>query len=86
MLIYVLRWWPSWISDPHKKQKLDVPWMVLYKVSVFRSSRIFNMAVGANNMLLLAEISKILFSEIETNELSEPSDGNSSHGPLVQVN
>jgi hypothetical protein len=22
MLIYVLRWWPSWISDRHKKQKL----------------------------------------------------------------
>ena len=22
MLIYVLRWRPSWISDPHKKQKL----------------------------------------------------------------
>jgi hypothetical protein len=22
MLIYVLRWWPSWISDPHRKQKL----------------------------------------------------------------
>ena len=22
MLIYVLWWWPSWISDPHKKQKL----------------------------------------------------------------
>jgi hypothetical protein len=21
MLIYVLRWWPSWISDRHKKQK-----------------------------------------------------------------
>jgi ubiquitin carboxyl-terminal hydrolase 7 len=22
MLIYVLWWWPSWISDRHKKQKL----------------------------------------------------------------
>ena len=22
MLIYVLRWWPSWIFDQHKKQKL----------------------------------------------------------------
>ena len=21
MLIYVLRWWPSWISDRHKKKK-----------------------------------------------------------------
>jgi hypothetical protein len=40
----------------------NVPWMVLYKVTVFRSSRIFNMAARANNMLLLAEISKIFFS------------------------
>jgi hypothetical protein len=22
MLIYVLRWWPSWISDRHKKYKI----------------------------------------------------------------
>jgi hypothetical protein len=29
----------------------NVPWMVLYKVSVFRSSQIFNIAVRANNML-----------------------------------
>jgi hypothetical protein len=43
--------------------------MVLYKVSVFRSSRMFNMAASAINMLWLAEISKI-FSE--TNELTEP--------------
>ena len=21
-VIYVLRWWPSWISDRHKKQKI----------------------------------------------------------------
>jgi uncharacterized protein YeeX (DUF496 family) len=42
--------------------------MVLYKVYVFRSSRIFNMAARANNMLWLAEISKIFFSE--TNELT----------------
>ena len=44
--------------------------MALYKRSVFRSSRIFNMAARANNMFWLAEISKILFSE--TNELTEP--------------
>ena len=43
--------------------------MFLYKVSVFRSSRIFNMAARANNMLWLAEILKIFFSE--TNELTE---------------
>jgi hypothetical protein len=30
MLIYVLRWQPSWISDPHKKQKLgkDIPMII----------------------------------------------------------
>jgi hypothetical protein len=33
------------------KLSRNVPWMVLYKVTVFRSSRIFNMAVRANNML-----------------------------------
>jgi hypothetical protein len=44
--------------------------IVLYKVSVFRSSRIFNMSARANNMLRLTEISKIIFSE--TNELTEP--------------
>jgi hypothetical protein len=36
----------------------------------FSFSRIFNMADRANNMLWLAEISKIFFSE--TNELTEP--------------
>jgi repressor of nif and glnA expression len=45
-------------------------WIVLYKVTVFRSSQIFNMAATANNMLWLAEISKIFFSE--TNELTVP--------------
>jgi hypothetical protein len=33
------------------KLYMNVHWMVLYKVSVFRSSRIFNMAARANNML-----------------------------------
>ena len=45
------------------KLSRNVPWMVLYKVTVYRSSRIFNMAAKANNMLWLAEISKIIFSE-----------------------
>jgi hypothetical protein len=30
------------------KLSRNVPWVVLYKVSVFRSSRIFNMAARAN--------------------------------------
>jgi hypothetical protein len=33
------------------KLYMNVHWMVLYKISVFRSSRIFNMAARANNML-----------------------------------
>jgi hypothetical protein len=33
------------------KLSRNVPWIVVYKVSVFRSSRIFNMAARANNML-----------------------------------
>ena len=33
------------------KLYMNVPWMVLYKVTVFRSSRIFNMAARVNNML-----------------------------------
>ena len=52
------------------KLYMDVLWMVLYKITVFRSSLIFNMAARANNVLWLAEISKLLFSE--TNELTEP--------------
>jgi hypothetical protein len=30
MLIYVLRWWPSWISDRHKKLKFveDLPMII----------------------------------------------------------
>jgi hypothetical protein len=55
------------------KLSRNIPWVVPYKVTVFRSSRIFNMAARANNMLWLAEISKIFFSE--TNELTE--------GPVV---
>jgi hypothetical protein len=44
--------------------------MVLYKMAVFRSSLIFNMAARANNVLWLADISKFLFSE--SYELTEP--------------
>jgi hypothetical protein len=80
-----ITWRPSSVNFSHFKQcsffsettgpigtKLsrNVPWMVLYKVSVFRSSWIFDMAARANNMLWLAEISKIFFSE--TNVLTEP--------------
>ena len=52
------------------KLYMDVLWIVLYKITVFCSSLIFNMATRAKNVLWLAEISKFLFSE--TNELTEP--------------
>jgi hypothetical protein len=51
------------------KLSRNVPWMVLYKVTVFRSSRIFNMAARTNNMLWLAEISKIFFSETKWTDI-----------------
>jgi hypothetical protein len=35
------------------KLSRNVPWMVLYKVTVFRSSRIFNMAARANNRMCI---------------------------------
>ena len=46
--------WANW-----NQTSRNVPCMVFYKVSVFRSNRIFNIAPRANNMLWLAEISKI---------------------------
>ena len=52
------------------KLYMDVLWMVLYKIAVFLSSLIFNMAARANNVLWFAEISKFLVSE--TNKLTEP--------------
>jgi hypothetical protein len=52
------------------KLYMDVLWMVLYKITVFRSSLKINMATRANNVLRLAEISKFLPSG--TNELIEP--------------
>jgi hypothetical protein len=39
LYIYVLRWWPSWISDRHKKQQLgkghsnDHSWVVWFQLS-----------------------------------------------------
>jgi hypothetical protein len=59
MLIYVLRWWPSWISDPHKKQKLgkghsnDHSFTVWSSVSpLISEKRIFE--ISANQSILLA--------------------------------
>ena len=57
MLIYVLRWWPSWISDQHKKQKLgkghsNDPSFSLGSVSSLVSEKIFE--ISANQSILLA--------------------------------
>jgi hypothetical protein len=61
MLIYVLRWWPSWISDRHKKHKFveDLPWMVLYKYYVFCSDMKFKMAATAGLSLTLDPMGKM---------------------------
>jgi hypothetical protein len=75
MLIYVLRWWPSWISDRHKKQKLwrgpettnmikaklymNVHWMVIYKLYVFCFDMKFKMAAMAGLSLTLDPMGKM---------------------------
>jgi hypothetical protein len=58
MLIYVLRWWPSWISDQHKKQKFgkghsnDLPFTVWVVSSLVSEKKIFE--ISANQSILLA--------------------------------
>jgi hypothetical protein len=59
MLIYVLRWRPSWISDRHKEHKLRVHWMVLYKIYVFCSGMKFKMAATAGFSLTLDPMGKM---------------------------
>jgi hypothetical protein len=54
MLIYVLQWRPSWISDRHIKQTRKV----LYKVSVFYADRKSKMAATAGHRLTLDPIGK----------------------------
>ena len=49
MQIYVLRWWPSWISDRHNKQKLVKGHSVSSLVS---EKKIFE--ISANQSILLA--------------------------------
>ena len=50
MLIDVLRWWPSWISDRHKKPKLcrgptnDHSWAVWFQ----RGSVLKHFPIGSN--------------------------------------
>jgi hypothetical protein len=60
MLIYVLRWRPSWISDRHKKQYLGKGhWMFLYNLKVFCSDMKFKMAATAGLSLTLDPMGKM---------------------------
>jgi hypothetical protein len=62
MLIYVLRWRPSWISDPNiikAKLYMNVHWMVLYKLYVFCSDMKFRMAATAGLSLTLDPMGKM---------------------------
>jgi hypothetical protein len=58
MLIYVLRSWPSWISDRHKQQKLgkghsnDHSFTVWVVISLVSEKKIFE--ISANQSILLA--------------------------------
>jgi hypothetical protein len=75
MLIYVLRWWPSWISNRHKNRNLvkDIP-MIIHlkfgysqfislkkrgKVKVFCSDIKWKMAATAGLSLTLDPMEKL---------------------------
>jgi hypothetical protein len=65
MLIYVLRWQPSWISDRHKKQTYDY-WKVLYKFYVFYADWKSKMTATAGHRLTfdpMGKCSNAFFSE-----------------------
>ena len=66
MLIYVLRWWPSWISDRHKKQKLgnghsnDLSITVwVQSVHLVSEKKIFEISANQSILLALAAILNI---------------------------
>jgi hypothetical protein len=58
MLIYVLRWWPSWISDRHKNKNLvkDIPMIIHLQFGfsqfIISEKKIFE--ISANQSILLA--------------------------------
>jgi hypothetical protein len=60
MLIYVLRWWPSWISDRHKKHKFveDLP-MIIPGQFGFNCDMKFKMAATAGLSLTLDPMGKM---------------------------
>jgi hypothetical protein len=59
MLIYVLQWWPSWISDRHDH------WKVLYKLSVFYADRKSKMATTTGNLLTFDPMGKCSNSNVK---------------------
>jgi hypothetical protein len=69
MLIYLLRWWPSWISDRHKKHifcRGPSNDHSLYKIYVFYVDRKSKMAATAIHRLILdpmGKYSNAFFSE-----------------------
>jgi hypothetical protein len=71
------------------KLSRNVPWMVLYKISLFRSDMKFKMAATAGLSLTLDPMGKMLFrrrslkcEKFTDDRRRTPSDGNSSPGPF----
>ena len=67
MLIYVLRWWPSWISDRHKKQIFveDLPMIIPGEFgfncpSGFREEAFWNIFLIGSNVKLSPAVAAIL--------------------------
>jgi hypothetical protein len=66
MLIYVLQWRPSWISDPHKKHTFDKghsQWSFIYSLgtvsSLVSQKRIFEISANQSILLALAAVLNI---------------------------
>ena len=68
MLIYVLRWWPSWISDRHKKNRNfveDLPMIIPGQFgfncsSGFREEAFSNISPIGSNVKLSPAVAAIL--------------------------
>jgi hypothetical protein len=61
MLIYVLRWQSSWISDRHKKKKPvrgpsnDYSWAVWFQLSKWFKRRSLHEPVGTTNVRIILD-------------------------------
>ena len=66
MLIYVLRWQPSWISDQHKKPKLfrgpsnDYSWAVWFQLSKWFQRSVLKLYPIGSNVKLSPAVAVIL--------------------------